>query len=331
MSAAELSLAARVDGITRVDVLDALWERRALVKTWTLRGTLHLHPAEELHLWTGAVRAASGPRWEHLDLEPRAAEGAVMAIVDALDGRALLRQELAREVGVRVGSWARERLASGWGHLVGDAALAGLVCHGPPLGQRVTFVRTDQWLPAAPAVDDEDALREAARRFLGTYGPSVPARFADWLAPQMGAARAGEVFAALDDELEEVELEGTRAWRLAAAGAVGAPPPPPVRLLPEYDCFVMGFRERDRLLPEAARALAKAHPKGRLEGPGAVPWLLAGGAAAGSWRRARSGRRVTVSVTPLARVSARRRRDLERECNRLGAFLGADATLELAA
>src|SRR5207249_5087251 len=47
-ASAELQLAARVDGITRGDVRDALWERRTLVKAWTLRGTLHLHPADEL-------------------------------------------------------------------------------------------------------------------------------------------------------------------------------------------------------------------------------------------------------------------------------------------
>ena len=51
MGSAELQLAARVEGITQADVRAALWERRELAKTWTLRGTLHLHPADELSLW----------------------------------------------------------------------------------------------------------------------------------------------------------------------------------------------------------------------------------------------------------------------------------------
>ena len=57
MGSAELQLAARVDGITQADVRDALLERRDLVKTWTLRGTLHIHPADEIGLWTTARRA----------------------------------------------------------------------------------------------------------------------------------------------------------------------------------------------------------------------------------------------------------------------------------
>ena len=30
------------------------------MKAWTLRGTLHLHPADELELWLAAQRAAAG-------------------------------------------------------------------------------------------------------------------------------------------------------------------------------------------------------------------------------------------------------------------------------
>ena len=66
-ASAELQLAVRVDGITQQDIRDALWERRELVKAWTLRGTLHLHPADELPLWYAAARAvwpASRKSWK---------------------------------------------------------------------------------------------------------------------------------------------------------------------------------------------------------------------------------------------------------------------------
>src|SRR5213596_350810 len=56
---AELQLGARLDGIKQADVREALWSRRSLVKAWTLRGTLHLHPADELPLWYAAARAVS--------------------------------------------------------------------------------------------------------------------------------------------------------------------------------------------------------------------------------------------------------------------------------
>ncbi|NMH92498.1 winged helix DNA-binding domain-containing protein [Pseudonocardia bannensis] len=32
-----------------------LWTDRTLVRTWAMRGTLHLLPVDELDLWTGAL------------------------------------------------------------------------------------------------------------------------------------------------------------------------------------------------------------------------------------------------------------------------------------
>src|SRR5579884_3382451 len=58
-AAAEIQLATRIDELTQAAVRAALWERRALVKAWTLRGTLHLHPAAELPLWQAARRAVT--------------------------------------------------------------------------------------------------------------------------------------------------------------------------------------------------------------------------------------------------------------------------------
>ena len=158
MGAAELALSARVRGLTQEHVRKALWEERTLAKTWTIRSTLHLHPADDLPLWTAARRAVDpvSQTQEVLD-----------AIADALDGQALLREELAEEVATRAGEWTRERIGSGWGYIIGDAAAVGRLCHGPPRGNKVTFVRTDQWI-GWKEVDPQKALAEAVRRFVAT-------------------------------------------------------------------------------------------------------------------------------------------------------------------
>src|SRR6266498_1633094 len=61
MSSAELTLWARVEGLHRQAVHRALWEDRSLVKTWAMRGTLHLLPAGELPMWHAALGAS--PRY----------------------------------------------------------------------------------------------------------------------------------------------------------------------------------------------------------------------------------------------------------------------------
>jgi hypothetical protein len=292
-SAAELALSARLDGIVQADVQAALWERRELVKTWTIRGTLHLHTAEDLPVWAAATRAVAEPD------DPEVVE----AIADALDGRCLLREELAEEVARRAGEWTREKIGSGWAYLFGTAARLGKLCHGPPRGSRVTFVRTDQWIEWRE-VDPGEALAEAHRRFAATYAPAGARQFAQWF-----GGKPADV-----PSIPEVAAE--------PAGGRG-----PVRLLPEYDCYVMGFREREQLVPESVRERIKAHPKGRFEGVAAVPTVLVDGVVAGTWRRAKRGKKVEIEVEPARALTNHERRELEAEAGRIGTFLGAEPTL----
>ena len=190
MGAAELSISARVDGVTQEDVRAELWEKRSLAKTWTIRGTLHLHPADELPLWAALTRATG--ELEDADV--------LDAIADGLDGQCLLREELADAVARQAGEWTREKINSGWGYLIGSAAAVGKLCHGPPRGAKVTFVRTDQWIGWRD-IDPQQALAEACRRFLATYGPAGPRELAGWL-----GIKPAEVPA-----LPEVKVKSVRA------------------------------------------------------------------------------------------------------------------------
>jgi hypothetical protein len=292
-ASAELQVAARVDGITRDDVHRALWEDRTLAKAWTIRGTLHIHAADELALWlalaepTEAYDAWRGPRGSLPALGADEVRKARKRIWAALDGHVLTREELAEAVG----SPARERLLAGFGFFVDG------LCHGPPRGQRITLARPDQWVAEWRAVTREEAIREAARRYVQAFAPVRPGAVQEWL-----GTRA---------EFEEIPPEFPEPKRS-------------VRLVPEYDAYVMGFRERDQLVSPPVRALVQAHNRGRYEGPAGVRFVLADGIAAGLWERKKQGRRIEVTVTLARRVA---RKALEQEAERIGAFLGAEPVL----
>src|SRR3954454_24911190 len=57
LSAAETSVALRLEQATRADIQRALWDDRTLVKTFGPRGTVHLLPADDLPLWMAALSA----------------------------------------------------------------------------------------------------------------------------------------------------------------------------------------------------------------------------------------------------------------------------------
>jgi hypothetical protein len=337
-ASAELQLAARVDGLVQADVRSVLWEHRALIKAWTVRGTLHLHPAIELPLWFAARRAVLRsaekglPAWRdpsgvlHPAIGADTVEAVRAAVWEVLDGRCLQRDELAEEVAERVGGAAQERLRSGFAFFLGE------LCQGQPQGTRITLTRPDQWIDGWREVTDKDeALREVCRRFLRTYGPARPADFCEWFSSAaFKMADARMLFDGLAAELTEISVDGRRSFVIAGDDSFD-PLSGRVRLLPEYDAYIMGFRERDQLVPETVRELVAQHGRGRYEGPAGVRFVLVDGIAAGLWERRRRRGRIELHVTLAQRVGRTVRTKLELEANRIGMFLGLEPELAIEA
>ena len=232
LSAAELALSARIPDLRVADVRGALWERRSLVKTYGPRGTIHLLAASDLPLYMAALR--HHPYWRGeailatLGLDPALASDLVAAFADALDGRSLTRDQLATTVGARLGPAVEERLRSNWGSLLRPAAFAGVLCFGPSVGSRVTFVRADQWVDGWPSdpPDPDAATIELTRRFLAAYGPASEAEIAAWLG--LAPADARPFVDALRPEMESVTIEhgdGRPRWRLVGERTVPEPAP----------------------------------------------------------------------------------------------------------
>jgi hypothetical protein len=330
--AAELQLGARVEGVTQADVRAALWERRALVKAWTIRGTLHIHPADELPLWLAARRAVLGsqdeglPAWPdpagvlHPALGAAEVEAVRAAVWNALDRRYLSRDELTEEVVQRVGAAPRKRLTSGFAFFLDE------LCQAQPQGSRITLARPDQWIEGWREVDGDEALREACRRFLRTYGPARPAEFAGWFACKTPDARA--LFDGLGAELEEIRV-GDRICFVLAGDRSFPAPSEQLRLLPEYDSYVLGFREREELVPQPVRELVARSGRAGYEGPAAARLVLVDGVAAGVWERRKRGKKLELDVHLARRLGRARRIALEREAERLGAFLGLAPVLNV--
>ena len=169
LSSAELTLWARVEGLDPQTVHIALWQERILVKTWAMRGTLHLLPARELTLWHSVFNSDSHSRVDSHDLG-RLVEG----IAEALDGRMLTREELAEEVSRITGSAELGgKIRQSWDTMLKPAAFLGHVCFAPSAGQNVRFTRPDGWLPKSASIDLAHALPEITRRYLTAYGPAT--------------------------------------------------------------------------------------------------------------------------------------------------------------
>jgi Winged helix DNA-binding domain len=333
MSSAELTLWARVENFEPKAVQRALWEDRSLVKTWAMRGTLHLLPAADYPLWQvglSTYRHYLKPAWSRASgLNPDEVDQLVAAVGEVLDGRMLTREELADEVSSVTGSPELARkLGESWGALLKPASFRGRLCYAPSQDQKVRFTRPDQWLahggsPASEPADPEGAMRDISRRFLAVNGPATREDFARWwgIAP----APAAKLIQSLDEEVAPVDVEGTRAWMLAelVPEAQEKAPPAPVRLLPAFDQYVIAStRHADHLLPGPFRD--RVH---RSQG-WVSPVVLVDGRMDGVWHHERKGDRLVVEVEPFVDLPPRARRGVEQEAERLAAYVGGG--LELA-
>lgn len=327
MSAAELALWARVEKLEPGAVRQALWEERALVKTWAMRGTLHLLPASELHLWQVVPqldRRYLRPAWiEYFGVNAGDLERMTDAITCVLDRRFLTREELVTEVSELLGSAELGgKLRHSWGMMLKPAAFRCRLCFAPSVGQNVRFTRPDTWLPAWREVDPAWAEAEATRRFLAAYGPVMRDVYSQWFS--LARSRAGELIRDLGDEVAPVDVEGTPAWALTrnVAAIAGIESKRSVRLLPAFDQYVLvAARDAPNFLPGPFKDRIY-RPQGWLS-----PVVLVNGRMDGIWKHERKGKRLLVTIQPFIPLPVWVKREIEREAERLAVFLGGSLEL----
>jgi hypothetical protein len=322
-TAAELSVALRLDGATRSDVQRALWEDRTLVRTFGPRGTVHLVPAIDLAMWTGALsvvpRSSSQPADARLDDEQVDAVVAALGAAVAEADRTV--DELDEAVAYACGEWAVARVMPAfqtmwprWRQVVSTAAARGALCFGPNRGRKITYASPRRWLRGFAPAPTNEALRALVHAYLAAFGPASAAHFARWLA--VPPAWAAAQFDSLADVIEPVELDGETCWVNAGDRPIPSGSADGLWLLPYFDAYAVGAQPRRLVFPgrAAERALAGTQA-------GNFPVLLIDGGVAGVWHQRRAGGGIHITVEPLRRLTARHRRDLDDAAERVGVIL----------
>jgi len=248
------------------------------------------------------IRANSRRRLAQEHITPNDAERALGVIDEALstDGP-LTRRQLASRIaaaGIRTEGQAAP-------HLLMLAALRGKVVLGPVTPQGQAFVLTNHWLAASPVELPEGhvrdrALAELARRYLVGHGPASPADLAAWSGLPLRDARVG--LGALEKHL--VHLDGGLV-DLAERDPPAREVPP--RLLPSFDPYLLGWRDRSFALP--AEYARRVHPGGGTLRAVAT----ADGLIVGTWSARRNDDGLKVRIDPYAPVPGEVASALQRE------------------
>jgi Winged helix DNA-binding domain len=315
LPAARLALRSRTEGMTADRVERARLRDRSIVVTWAMRGTLHLVAAEDvawlvpLVMRKQVVNSRRRIRQEGLpdDLVPKALR--LLRKTLATDGP-LTKREF-EEALQRKGIPAEGQAAY---HLMFLASAQGTVCRGPERGRDPTFVLASDWLGGSEA-GPNDPLAELAVRYLRAHGPAEPADLAYWAGINVGEAKAG--WGAISDKLAQVETERGPKWILRSRTAKldrG-----PVRLLPWFDEYLMGWRRRDLIVTtEGWRQII--HGDGGL----IYPVVVADGRVVAVWEMS-SKEKLDVTVRPFDRLEAATLREIRKESEDVARFYGRSA------
>jgi hypothetical protein len=284
---------------------------RDLLKTWAMRGTLHLLPPDTAGAFGALIASARNwerPVWQrHFGLTPADMRELGERAATALHGRTLTREELIAELAGHA-PYAGQ-LRSGWGTALKPLAWQGLLCHGPSEGGRVTFTSPASWTPGWRAYPDvAEAAAVAVPAYLGAYGPATPRVFGNWLGRQaIGLPMLRDWFAAQGDRLVAVDVAGTRAYHLAEHldELLAIRPSRAVRLLPPFDQYLLGPGTDDPNVLDPARRSQVSRAAGWI-----APIVVSAGRVAGVWS---GGNGEPVEVTgftpiPSAALAAELRR-----------------------
>lgn len=321
MSCADLQAWARCSKLAPGDLQRALVDEKSLLRTWTMRGTLHvLSPSQYALFIEGFGRhwEPGGAWFRAFGITPNQYRGLLEGIDQALDGQVLSRAELTDALSRRLGAHLAEELRSGFGELLKPAARMGLLINGPTRGQEVTFTS-----PAPlPAVDPATAPAELLRSYLDRFGPATKEDYARWLGQRL-MRPVNDAFAALARDLTEVVVSGRRMWALSSdldqlqrpADAL------PTVLLPGFDPYLLGHADRDHIAPADLRQRIYR------EAGWISPTVLADGVAAGTWEHRVEGQSLSVIVRPFGALSLGQRDGVEAEAQRLAVFFDRQLAL----
>ena len=213
--AATLAVRPRSVGLLATAIEHALVQERSIIRTWGQRGTLHLLATEDidwlLSLLGPIFVAASQTRRAELGLDEETCSRGIQLLRNVLANQgALTRAEIVEQLarrGVRLEGQAAP-------HLIGRAALEGIVCLGPDHGGKPTYVLLDDWIEHERVVtlSRDEACAELALRYLAAYGPATPDDFASWSGLPISEVRSA--WKRVAPQLIEVEIVGRPAWLL---------------------------------------------------------------------------------------------------------------------
>jgi hypothetical protein len=312
------SIGLRVRDAREQDI-DAAFNDRSLVRSWPMRGTLHVTLAEDLPwmlaLLASRVIASTKTRRTQLGLDDESLLQARKVAENALATAGQLTRDALLQCFVDAGI---ETTGQRGYHILFHLSLEGVLCLGPAQGKEQCFVLLDAWIRKPRVLSREAALHELTLRYFTSHGPATMHDFIGWSKLTAGDAKHG--LASCGTELVQRTCEGTNYWMHASSEArLLEPFEKSFALLPGFDEFVLGYKARDAVLDPAHFEKIVPGNNGMF-----MPTLVRDGRVIGTWKKAPKKHFVDLEVEPFVKLLKSDHNIIEIRAKSYAHFLGKE-------
>lgn len=305
-----------------VDTVRSALDEGLVVRSWPMRGTLHLLAPEDLR-WILNITAdrqlqGMGGRHRELEIDARDVDAARDAALELVSGGgSATRQQLFEAFEAAGQSTVGQRGI----HLLGILCQRAWLVQGPLAGNQQLIKAFDEWIPKSRELDRAEGIAELVLRYMTSHGPATERDFAWWSSTRVTEVRSA--LAQVSDQLVELEFEGASYWMSPATAALlddGVPGQRSLLALPGFDEFLLGYTDRSLVLPPEHAQKVVPGGNGMFK-----KTIVAGGEVIGTWALKGAGRTAAVVPEPFDTVNGLRpaaQRSFELQAARYLKFLG---------
>lgn len=295
-------------------VIEQAIAARTIVRTWPMRGTLHFVAAPDvrwmLKLLTPRVISSTAARQRQLEIDEQVVRRSEELLIKALEGGKQLTRPQIYQV-LEQGNIAPTGQRGI--HIIGRLAQEGLLCFGSHQEKQPTFALLDEWLPSTRTLEREEALAELALRFFTGHGPATVSDLERWAGLKTSDAKAG--LEMVKARLHREEVGGQTYW-LSPTEAVFPTTTPVVHLLPGFDEYILGYKDRSAVLEP--QYFEKIVPGGNGM---FISTIVSDGQVVGLWKRATRKGKLIITPVPFTSLSEEELVSLAAPAERYSRFL----------
>jgi hypothetical protein len=291
-----------------------------ILRTHVMRPTWHFVLPDDIRwllaLTAPRVNALNAHYYRKLELDAATLTRSSDVLAKALQGgKQLTRLELGamlQQAGIDTHDALR------LGYIIMHAELDAIVCSGPRRGKQFTYALLDERAPGARTLEHDEALAELTLRYFTGHGPATLKDYMWWSGLSAADARAG--LEMVNPQLLHEVVDDKTYW-LAESAPIVRGISPTAYLLPNFDEYGIGYKDRSALL--------ETSPIERLDA-GDIYFghmIIIDGQLVGAWKRTFSKDAVVISVQTFTKLTDAESRAIATAANRYGAFLGMPVTL----